>query len=402
MRLTELVGGLLPALNDALPHRLVPVLREFLREHADARDVEVLVVDYGLSELRRLPASGDAVPAGTHPGDGGAVDDTAVGVDGTSAGSCFGEQVVVPVPEPDGLRLLVPVSLRAERIGVLDVLLPEDRPVTPDLLAGLQDVAVTTAYALVACGAFSDFVEVTRRAQPLSVEAEMQWNLQPLRAFSSERLAVAGQLVPSYEVGGDCYDYSVSSEHLDLASLDAMGHGVGASLLAALVTAVLRNARRAGAAPAEQLRRADRQVARHFSDDQFVTALLLRLRQADGAVEAVNAGHPSPWLLRDGRASPVPFEPDLPVGMLGETAYRPSTLQLRPGDRLVLVTDGVLEAGAPGEEFGEDRLEGLLLATAALTPHQCVGEVLRTVRAFAPQMHDDATVVVLDWHGPAG
>ncbi len=74
-------------------------------------------------------------------------------------------------------------------------------------------------------------------------------------------------------------------------------------------------------------------------------------------------------------------------------------MQLKAGDRLVLVTDGVLEAGAPGPEFGEDRLSGLLLATAPLTPHQCVAEILHTVRSYAPRMHDDATVVCLDWRG---
>jgi serine phosphatase RsbU (regulator of sigma subunit) len=85
--------------------------------------------------------------------------------------------------------------------------------------------------------------------------------------------------------------------------------------------------------------------------------------------------------------------------MFQATAYRAQNVQLRPADRLVLVTDGVLEAGAPGPEFDEQRLAGLLLATASLTPHQCVAEVLRTLRSYAPRMHDDATVICLDWNG---
>jgi len=60
----------------------------------------------------------------------------------------------------------------------------------------------------------------------------------------------------------------------------------------------------------------------------------------------------------------------------------------------------VLEAGAPGPEFDEQRLAGWLLATAGLAPHQWVAEVLRTLRSYAPRMHDDATVVCLDWNGP--
>ncbi|WP_340296255.1 PP2C family protein-serine/threonine phosphatase, partial [Aquipuribacter hungaricus] len=117
-------------------------------------------------------------------------------------------------------------------------------------------------------------------------------------------------------------------------------------------------------------------------------------------LDVVNAGHPAPWLVRDGKVQAVALDPQLPAGMFQATVYEVQTVQLLPGDRLVLVTDGILEAGAPGEEFGEQRLAGLLLATADLTPHQAVAEILRTLRAYAPRLHDDATVVCLDWTGP--
>ena len=294
--------------------------------------------------------------------------------------------------------VLVPLSLRAERLGVLQVIL--EGPVSAELLRGLQEVALSTAYVLVACGSCSDVVEVARRAEPLSVAAEMQWNLQPLRAFSAEEFSVAGQLIPAYEVGGDCYDYNVGRGHLDLSSLDAMGHGVRASVLAALATAVMRNTRRAGGGPVQQVTQADRQLLEQFGGAQFVTALAMRLDLQAGRLELVNAGHPTPWLVRDGQATALELDPRLPAGMFQATDYRAQLLQLQPGDRLVVVTDGVLEAGAPGEGFGEDRLAGLLLGTAALTPHQCVAEVLHTVRSYAPRMHDDATVICLDWTGP--
>ena len=399
--LTRLSGALLPLLNDAMPHRVVPVLREFLIAEAGAIDVAVLLADYELRELRRLsPREGEQVT---------------VPVAGTAAGKCFTGQSIVAAPETRGrlvrasgagpgaaayvTSVLVPLSLRAERLGVLQIVF--DGPVTTDLLRGLEQVALATTYVLVATGSCSDIVEAARRAEPLSVAAEMQWNLQPLRAFSGERFSIAGQLIPSYEVGGDCYDYNVGTDHLDLSSLDAMGHGVRASVLAALATAVMRNARRAGGGPVEQVTQADRQLLEQFGGAQFVTALAMRLDLNDGHLELVDAGHPAPWLVRGGRATEVELDPRLPAGMFQATDYRSETLQLQPGDRLVLVTDGVLEAGAPREEFGEHRLAGLLLATATLTPHQCVAEVLHTVRSYAPRMHDDATVICLDWTGPA-
>lgn len=384
MGLLELSGGLLPALDGAMPDRLVPVLRDYLMRHADARDVEVLLADYELRELRQLTPRKGAPHT--------------VQVEDTSAGKCFNTQVLVSEPTELGTTVLVPLSLRAERLGVLQVSF--DQPVSAEVLRGLREVALAAAYVLVACGSCSDVVEVARRAEPLNVAAEMQWNLQPLRAFATEEFSVAGQLIPAYEVGGDCYDYNVGATHLDLSSLDAMGHGVQASLLAALATAVMRNARRAGDGPVAQITQADRQLLGRFGGDQFVTALAMRLDLTDGSIEAVNAGHPQPWRVRDGQAHPVELGPQLPVGMFEETSYRAQALQLEAGDRLVLVTDGILEAGAPGVEFGEQRLAGMLLATAYMTPHQCVAEVLRTVRTYAPKMHDDATVICLDWYGP--
>ncbi len=367
-----------------MPARLVPVLREFLQRHAEAREVKVLLADYELRELRQLtPRQGEQL---TLP------------VEGTSAGECFNSQVLVSEPTEAGTTVLVPLSLRAERLGVLQVLF--DEPVADEVLRGLQEVALATSYVLVACTACSDVVEIARRAEPLSVAAEMQWNLQPLRAFATDRFSIAGQLIPAYEVGGDCYDYSVHAAYLDLSSLDAMGHGVQSSLLAALTTAVMRNARRAGDGPVAQISLADRQLLDRFGGDQFVTALAMRLDLSDGTLVAVNAGHPQPWRVRDGQVDQVELSPQLPVGMFEATSYRPQLLRLEPGDRLVVVTDGVLEAGAPGVEFGEERLAEMLLATAGLTPHQCVAEVLRTLRTYAPKMHDDATVICLDWSGP--
>lgn len=399
--LTELSGGLLPLLDEAMPDRLMPVLREFLERSAGAVDVLLWLADYELGELRCLDP---------RPGD-----DSARTVAGTDAGRCFVSQGVVveaptrgredgsvdgddPDPAPGGrTTVMVPVSLRAERLGVLEVV--SDAPVSGQLLRGLQEVALATAYVVVACGSFSDVVEVARRAEPMSVAAEMQWNLQPLRAFSSDRFSIAGQLIPAYEVGGDCYDYNVGADHLDLSSLDAMGHGVRASVLAGLATAVMRNVRRGGGGPVDQVREADQHLLGQFGGAQFVTALAMRLDLRSGRLEVVNAGHPSPWLVREGRAVPLTLDPALPAGMFEATSYAAQTVQLQPGDRLVLVTDGVLEAGAPGEGLGEGRLAGLLLGSATQTPHQCVAEVLHTVRSFAPRLHDDATVVCLDWTG---
>jgi hypothetical protein len=94
----------------------------------------------------------------------------------------------------------VPVSLRAERLGVLRVRLAGATP--PDVLAGLLQVATVTAYVVFGAGRFTDMYEQARRREPLALDAEMQWNLLPVRAFAGPHFEIAGQLMPAYEVGG--------------------------------------------------------------------------------------------------------------------------------------------------------------------------------------------------------
>ena len=243
MALTDLVGRLLPALDTAFPTDLVGVLAGFLAEHADADSVELLLADYELEHLVRVRADEPAASARSVP------------VPGTPAGQAYTTQQVVAVPD-DGeyTTVYVPVSLRAERLGVLRVRLAGATP--PDVLAGLLQVATVTAYVVFGAGRFTDMYELARRRKPLALDAEMQWNLLPVRAFAGPHFEIAGQLMPAYEVGGDCFDYSVKSTGLYLTVSDAMGHGVQASLLDTPAICTLRNSRRAGGSPADQAQQA--------------------------------------------------------------------------------------------------------------------------------------------------
>ena len=217
----------------------------------------------------------------------------------------------------------------------------------------------------------------------------MQWNLLPVRAFAGRHFEIAGQLMPAYEVGGDSFDYSVESGVLYLSMTDGMGHGLQASLLDTLAVSALRNARRAGASLPEQAERAQQALGTQFPPVTFVTALIARIALATGAVDAVNAGHPTGYVIRDGRLRSLDLWAQLP-------------LALDPGDRLFLVSDGVTEAATAGSEpFGDDRLHGVLLATAAEPPHEAVRQVLLTVAAYQRgRFRDDATALCLDWNGP--
>jgi serine phosphatase RsbU (regulator of sigma subunit) len=157
----------------------------------------------------------------------------------------------------------------------------------------------------------------------------------------------------------------------------------------------LRNARRQLASPAEQAQRANATLLANGADDQFVTGILFRLSLADGHLQLVNAGHPPPFLLRDGASRRLELPPDPPMGMF-EADYKVHDVQLQPGDRLLFVTDGFLERNAVQVDIG-----GSLERTHERHPREIVRELATNVLlATDGHLLDDATVLCLDWYGP--
>jgi serine phosphatase RsbU (regulator of sigma subunit) len=158
--------------------------------------------------------------------------------------------------------------------------------------------------------------------------------------------------------------------------------------------AALRQSRRRGATLAEQAHDANTALTTHASADQFVTGLLLRIGLATGTAHLVNAGHPAPYRLRGGVVEVLPFAPDLPFGTFPDTTYHVHDLPLRPGDRILLVTDGMIERNAARLDIPHE-----LTTTAGLHPRETVQHLIRQVASHG-DLQDDATVLCLDWHGP--
>ncbi len=383
----ELAGALLHALHEALPHDVVDAVGSVLADAVGAASVALLLSDYDSEVLRAL------LPRDSAQGRG-------FPVDGDGPGAVFREQTTQVRREDDGWWVDVPMSLRGDRLGVLVVGLPA--PPSEVVVAALADAGRVLAQIVPRVSWYSDEVERARRVIPLSLPAEIQWSELPIRAFSAPGFDLAGQLCPAYDVGGDIFDYTLDGPVLQVAALDAMGHGLGASLLGSLAVNALRNNRRAGLPLVDQVRGADRVLFGQHGGDRFVCGAFLRLDTRTGATAAINAGHPMGALLRDGRAAMLDVPSQLPMGMFEETIYEQRSLQLAPGDRLVLVSDGVVEARPDGgEEFGDDRLCARLEALAAASAGETVRRLIRELRDWEGEdLRDDITVLVVDWHGP--
>jgi len=157
----------------------------------------------------------------------------------------------------------------------------------------------------------------------------------------------------------------------------------------------LRNARRRGVELAEQARLANDALAEQASEGQFVTGLLVRVDLATATAGIVNAGHPPPLRVRVGQVERVPLEADRPFGLQAGGGYRVQALQLEVGDRLMFVTDGMLERDAAGMDIAAILTEGI-----DMHPREAVQHLTQAVlQASGGQLRDDATALCLDWHG---
>ncbi|WP_034262032.1 SpoIIE family protein phosphatase [Actinospica robiniae] len=385
------LSGLLTAAEAAPPVESLDVVARMLKDRFGAVSVSFLISDFSGRSVVRLGAAGSVVTS--EPA-------SRIAVSGTVYEEVIRTQR--PKVEDDGAgasRILAPVTNRGDAIGLLELFLPAGPGPGPEMMRGISEAAHALAYIVIANRPFTDVYQWGRRTVPLNLAAEIQHRLLPESlACEAAQFALAGALEPADHVGGDTFDYVVDRETVELSVTDAMGHDVNAALLATVAIGALRRVRRAGADLAEQAREAD-QTVRDHGDRGYVTGQLLRVNLFDGRTEFVNAGHPWPLRMRDGQVRQLVPEIDLPFGLsirdASPHAYRVQELDLRPGDRLVMLTDGMLERNAK-----EIDLPDLIVRTRALHPREAARSLIGAiVEASHGHLLDDATVMCLDWRG---
>lgn len=366
----------------------LPGLADEAARLAGAAGARLWLISRDQATLFLLPLGADEGPA-------------TLGLEGTLAGRAY-RMTEVLTGTTGGARLWVPLLDGAERLGVLE--LRADHPTDLDGLRGpALSLAGLLAELVVSRSQYTDAYERVRRGTPMGVAAELLWRQLPPTTFATRRFALSAQLEPWHEVGGDAFDYSLQGDVLHLAVFDGMGHGLSATLLASVALAAYRNARRSELELTSTAAVVDRVLAEQFGTESFVTGVLGRLDLTTGTLSLLCAAHPAPLLIRDGRpVGEANVDPGFPLGF-GERDDRVLTTQLQPGDRLLLFSDGVVEArSADGVFFGLDRLLDLLTREESLgqPPPETLRRLVRDVLEHQQgSLQDDATVLLLEWAG---
>jgi serine phosphatase RsbU (regulator of sigma subunit) len=240
----------------------------------------------------------------------------------------------------------------------------------------------------------------------LQIARSVQEYLYPHVAPVLREATVSGRTMAARTIGGDLYDFfDLGPERIGILCADVSGKGIPAALMMANLQAVARahfgdKIDGPAAPPAHFVEILNQQLAGRFGDNRYATLFWAEYDASTGVLTYVNAGHPSPILTH----STGPIERlnsvGVPIGMFANAPYTATTLQMRPGSRLVIFTDGLTDAeNVAREEFGDERLiECCNTIAAGMDAKGVADRVMQAVAEWSvgTEQFDDTTVVVLD------
>ncbi len=239
-----------------------------------------------------------------------------------------------------------------------------------------------------------------RLEQELRIARQIQESLMPRGLPETGWFRAAAATVPSLQVGGDYVDVRNINEGCWAAVVaDVSGKGVGAAILASLLQGMFVASPYARLTMSEMIAGANRYLNDRTGGEQYATLFYCTLDYA-GCLRWINAGHPPPILLRAGPVLEALEASGPPAGMLEEAVYPVTETQLRPGDRVVIFSDGIIEAESPQREvFGLKRLRSIAAANAELGAPGLYASIRREFETFTAgtDQKDDMTLCVLEF-----
>ena len=251
--------------------------------------------------------------------------------------------------------------------------------------------------------------EKERIVAELSLAATIQAQSVPtvFPAFPNQKeFDIYAVMDPAREVGGDFYNFKlIDDDHLMFHIGDVSGKGIPAALFMMVSNILVTNTALMGRSPAEVLESVNNELCEHNSAEMFVTVWLGILELSTGRIIAANAGHEYPAVMSGGRFSLLRDKHGFVVAGMKDMKYTDYEIQLQPGDKVFLYTDGATEATSPEVElFGTDRLLTALNQDPLARPEEVLSNVSAHINAFVreAEQFDDLTMLCLEYKGTGG
>ena len=246
--------------------------------------------------------------------------------------------------------------------------------------------------------------ERQRIGTELSMASRIQNSMLPHTAFPDRHeFDIYASMDPAKEIGGDFYDYFlIDDDHLCMVMADVSGKGIPAALFMMVSKVILQSCAMLGRAPADILTKTNDAISSDNKVDMFVTVWLGILEISTGRLTAANAGHEYPVLMKNGKFELLKDKHGFVIGGLEGMKYKEYEIQLAPGDKIFLYTDGVPEATDTDDQmFGTERMLAALNEAPERTPKQILENVRCAVDSFVreAEQFDDLTMLCMEYRG---
>jgi sigma-B regulation protein RsbU (phosphoserine phosphatase) len=309
------------------------------------------------------------------------------------------DQRYLPMNAETRSELIVPLFYKERVIGVLDLEHTRTAFFNEDHVRTLTTMAAQVAIAIENARLYQ---AVKRQEQQLerdiAMAREVQLRLLPTTPPVHKHAEFAVSFLPARAIGGDLYDFlEYTPDQTAVVLGDVSGKAAPAALFAALVSGIMRSAAQQKLAPAAMLAALNDALQERRLDSQYVVMLYALWNDENRTLQVANSGAVQPIFCRAGESITVKAE-GFPLGMFPNATYEEFNVATQPGDAVVFVSDGILDAeNEKGEMYGEERLASLLCASRDLPAQHIASAILSDVTQFqgAQDRFDDETIIVL-------
>jgi phosphoserine phosphatase RsbU/P len=296
-------------------------------------------------------------------------------------------------------ELIVPLFYKGRVIGVLDLEHTRTAFFNDEHERMLTTLASQIAIAIENARLYQAVRRQERQLEKdIAMAREVQLRLLPNEAPSHPHADMAVRFLPARTIGGDLYDFLDYGPNRTAIMLgDVSGKAAPAALFAALVSGIMRAAAAQQPEPAKMLALLNDALQERKLESQYVTMLFVLWNDENQTLQVANSGAVQPVFCRAGESVAVKAE-GFPLGMFPNVTYEEFSVATQPGDAIVFVSDGILDAEDEKEEmYGQDRLSGLLCASRDLPAQEIAEAILADVSRFqgSKDRFDDETIIVL-------
>ena len=309
------------------------------------------------------------------------------------------DQRYLPMNPETRSELVVPLFYKERVIGVLDLEHTRTAFFNDDHVRTLTTMAAQVAIAIENARLYQ---AIKRQEQQLerdiNMAREVQLRLLPTNPPAHEHAELAVSFLPARAIGGDLYDFlEYAADQTAIVLGDVSGKAAPAALFAALVSGIMRSAAQQKLAPAAMLSLLNDALQERKLESQYVVMLYALWNDTNRTLTVANSGAVQPIFCRSGQNVTVKAE-GFPLGMFPSATYEEFNVATQPGDAIVFVSDGILDAeNEKGDMYGEDRLAALLCGSRDLPAQHIANAILSDVTQFqgTKDRFDDETIIVL-------